>query len=95
MLKFEFDPGKDTANRRKHGISLERAVDFDWAEARIGPDTRRDYGEPRFIATGLIEGRLHVMVFARRGDAMRVIGLRKANRREAKRHEEKKETAAH
>jgi uncharacterized protein len=95
MLKFEFDSGKDAANRRKHGISLERAVDFDWAEARIEPDTRRDYGEPRFIATGLIEGRLHVMVFARRGDATRVIGLRKANRREVKRHEEKEETSAH
>ena len=95
MLKFEFDSGKDAANRRKHGISLERAVDFDWAEARIESDARRDYGEPRYIATGLIEGRLHVMVFARRGDATRVIGLRKANRREAKRHEEKKEAVAH
>ena len=95
MLKFEFDSGKDAANRRKHGISLERVVDFDWAEAQIERDTRRDYGEPRFVATGWIEGRLHVVVFARRGDAMRVIGLRKANRREAKRHEETNEATAH
>jgi len=94
MATIEYDPGKDAANRRKHGISLERAVDFDWSGARIEPDARRDYGELRYVATGMLDGRLYAMVFARRGDTTRVIGLRKANRRETKRHEEKEETAA-
>ena len=25
MIKFEWDPGKDRANQRKHGISFEEA----------------------------------------------------------------------
>jgi len=38
--------------------------------------------EDRFIALGLIRERLHSLVFTVRPDAVRVIGLRKANRRE-------------
>jgi uncharacterized DUF497 family protein len=45
-------------------------------------DTRRDYGEPRVIAYGLIRGRINVCVYTLRGDIYRIISLRKANRRE-------------
>jgi len=38
--------------------------------------------EERFIALGLIGERLHSLVFTVRGNAVRVISLRKANRRE-------------
>jgi uncharacterized protein len=50
-------------------------------------DTRPDYGEPRFIALGLIGNRPHVMVFTPRGDMVRIISLRKANAREITRYE--------
>ena len=40
--------------------------------------------DPRFEATGYIGNRLHVMVFCLRTDAVRVISLRKANKREEK-----------
>ncbi|HHW4671280.1 MAG TPA: BrnT family toxin, partial [Xylella fastidiosa subsp. multiplex] len=39
---------------------------------------------PRFEAKGYIGNRLHVMVFCLRGDAVRVISLRKANSREVR-----------
>jgi uncharacterized DUF497 family protein len=45
-------------------------------------DVRMACGEDRHRAVGLIDGRLHVMVFAMRGQAVRVISLRKANDRE-------------
>lgn len=51
-------------------------------------DTRKQYAEPRFEATGYIGERLHVMVFCHRSDAVRVISLRKANKREEKRYAE-------
>jgi len=66
----------------KHGIAFEQAVDFDWETALIRADTRRDYPEPRYIALGMLNGRLHVMAFCLRADAVRVISLRKANDRE-------------
>lgn len=43
---------------------------------------RQLYAEPRFEAKGYIGDRLHVMVFCLRADAVRVISLRKANKRE-------------
>jgi uncharacterized DUF497 family protein len=50
--------------------------------AKIWQDTRKDYGEERFIALGYIEKRLFSMVFTVRGDVLRIISLRKANNRE-------------
>lgn len=46
------------------------------------------YTGQRFQATGLIDDRRHVMVYCLRGDAVRVISLRKANPREVKRYVE-------
>jgi len=95
MPEFEFDPKKDAVNRAKHGVALGRATEFDWSDARIKPDTRRDYGEPRYLATGRIGNRLHVMVFTQRGEVVRVINLRKANARERKRHAQEKAPVSH
>ena len=95
MREIQFDAKKDAANRGKHGISLELAEDFDWSEATVRPDTRRDYGEPRFIATAPIDGRLHVLIYTPRPGFVRVIGLRKANGREVKRHAKEKKAGAH
>ena len=58
----------------------------DWAGALVAKDERADYGEGRYQALGLIEGRLHRLVFTPRDDGIRVISLRKANKREAPRY---------
>lgn len=85
---IEFDKNKDAANRREHGISLEKARDFDFSGALQMEDTRRDYGEVRTIALGYIGARLHVLVYTMRGEVVRPISLRKANQRERKRYDE-------
>ncbi len=59
---------------------MVEAMDLDLAE--ISRDTRQDYGEARFQARGLIGGRLFVFVFTRRGEKLRLISRRKANKRE-------------
>lgn len=69
------------------GISFERAMAFEWDSALIVEDTRKDYGERRFQALGLIDWRLHVLVFTPRAGKTHVISLRKANKREVKRYE--------
>ena len=48
-----------------------------------GTDAKR---RARFVATGFIGRRLHVAVFTERGDRVRVISLRRANSREARRY---------
>ena len=88
-MEIEFDPEKSDRNVRERGISFEQARDFEWDGALVWRDTRRDYSEERFIALGLIGERLHSLVFTVRGDAVRIISLRKANRREELRYEQK------
>ena len=84
VVKIEFDPAKDETNRKKHGVSLQAAVDFGWDTALEREDDRFDYGERRFVALGLIANRLHVLVFAEGSDedAVRVISLRLAEKHE-------------
>ena len=86
-MAISFDPAKNQRNIVARGISFERAAAFEWDTALIAEDTRRDYGERRFQALGVIEGRLHVLVFTPRAGKTHVISLRKANQREVKRYE--------
>jgi uncharacterized DUF497 family protein len=85
-MSYEFDPRKDQRNLSKHGLSLIDAELFEWETAVIREDIRRRYAERRLVATGLIAGRVHVMVYCMRGDVVRVISLRKANLREVRRY---------
>jgi len=83
-VKYEWDEEKCEANRFKHGIDFDAAVDFEWADAWTTEDKRLNYGECRFVSLAPIRGRLHVMVWTLRGDVVRIINFRKANRREVK-----------
>ena len=71
----------------ERGISFSTAEHFEWNTALVAEDLRRDYGEQRFQALGLIAGRLHAMVFTPRMGKVHVISLRKANSRETRRYE--------
>ena len=81
-MKYEWDEAKRAVNVAKHGLDFAQVTAFEWQDALILPDMRRDYGEPRYYALGKLAGRLHVLVFTPRDDSVRVIGLRKANARE-------------
>ena len=85
-MNYEFDPVKHESNLDKHGVSLADADGFEWETALVREDTRKQYAEQRFEATGLVGVRLYVMIYCRRTDAVRVISLRKANPREVKRY---------
>lgn len=82
-MQYEWDENKCRANLLKHGIGFELVEAAEWEQALLLPDTRRDYGEERMLAYLPIHGRLHAVIYARRGDEIRrIISLRKANRRE-------------
>ena len=88
-MKVEFDHAKDAANREKHGVSLafgaDVLVDRNWLEVL---DVRFDYVEERFVAYGMVEGRVWVCVFTPRNEVCRIISVRKANDRETRRYHE-------
>ena len=42
-------------------------------------DVRFEYGEPRFIAVGLLSGRVVVVAYAEKPNTVRVISMRKAS----------------
>ncbi len=92
-MRIEFDPAKNEANVAKHGIDLASAWDLEFDTALVSQDVRWNYGEPRYIAIGYIDARLHVLIFTKRGQSVRAIGLRKANRRETRAYHEKTKEA--
>lgn len=49
-------------------------------------DIREDYSEPRYITVGILDGRMIVIVWTPRGEARRIISMRKANDREQARY---------
>lgn len=85
-MEIAYDPAKDAMNRQKHKVSLELATAIDLNASVVLSDDRRDYGEARFRAYGLIDGRLHMLAFTIRGTAVRAISLRKANKKEVRRY---------
>ena len=64
------------------------AEDFEWETAQIEVDDRKIHGKARLVAVGYIGLRLHAMTFTLRGNAVRIISLRKVNRREENRYAE-------
>jgi len=83
-MKIEFDPAKDETNIAKHGISLARAGELEILA--FLEDDRNDYGETRYRAWGLIDGKAHCLVFTDRGGVLRAISLRRAHQKEMNRY---------
>ncbi len=87
-MHIEFDPVKDLANQAKHGVSLSVAGELNWETALVWMDDRFEYGEARMIALAPKTETLYYVAFVDRGQARRVISLRRANRREVKHYVE-------
>jgi len=89
-MKIEFDPAKSEKNARERGLPFTLVVDFDWGTSVSEEDTRFFYPEQRWITTGFLGDRLHVVCHTPIEGGTRVISFRKANRREVRKYEEKK-----
>jgi uncharacterized DUF497 family protein len=85
-VDLSYDPAKNQRNIRERGLDFDRAVEFDFTTAEIDPVFRND--ELRYLAKGLLGGRLHVLCFKVVDDGIRVISFRKANKREVRQYEE-------
>jgi len=87
-MDFEWDPGKAEANRRKHGVDFADVVGvFEDPYALSRPDPFP--AEERVATLGRdLLGRLIVVVWTWRGEAIRLISARRATPRERRRYAE-------
>ena len=86
-MEFEWDEAKSRRCHRERGFSFADMLPaFSDSERLVDPDSRYEYGEERFRLYGKIEGRLFVVVYTERGETIRIISARKANKREQKRY---------
>ena len=80
-------------DRKRNKALAERGLDFAdvaWVDRDTAftlEDTRADYAEARFVTMAQIHNRLCVFAWRQRGEAFRVISLRKANERERTKYE--------
>lgn len=87
-MELEFGLTKSKANALARGLPFEMAAEFDFDTALIAQDIRKPYPEVRYQALGYLADRVHVLVFTETTKGIRVISLRKANKREIRRYEE-------
>jgi uncharacterized protein len=89
-LRFTWDPAKAAANLRKHGISfMEASTAFADPLSITIPDPDHSVGEECLVLIGRSDRQhLVVVAHAERGDLIRIISARPANRRERKTYEE-------
>ena len=89
MLTFEWDPNKAKRNLEIHGVSFDEAstVFKDPLSLAIYDPLHSDR-EDRFVLIGTsFANRLLVVVHTERGDRIRIISARKANKHERKYYE--------
>ncbi|MES2434621.1 MAG: BrnT family toxin [Pseudomonadota bacterium] len=81
-MQIEYDPAKRDATLLQRGLDMADAVEIFDSEILTVEDDRIDYGEPRFLTVGYLRGRMMFVAWTPRGNARRVISVRKANDRE-------------
>ncbi len=81
-MEFEWDAAKSNRCLEKRGFDFDFAVRlFDTVHIAF-EDDRREYGEVRMIAIGVIEGRVFKVVYTDRSGVRRIISANRASRQE-------------
>ncbi len=66
-MRYEWDETKRRNNLRQHGIDFADVPQLFEGEVVVLEDARYEYGETRFIAFGLLFGRLVAVAYTERG----------------------------
>jgi len=86
MAIFEWDEGKRELNRIRHNLDLlEGAQLFDGRPVITAASPRG--AEARFATTGRIGAKFYTLVWVWRGEAIRLISLRRARDAEERHHQ--------
>jgi len=76
-MKFEFDSEKSALNQAKHSIDFITAQQL-WEDANRVVVPARTSDEPRYLLVGRISKKHWSAVFTIRGEAVRIISVRRS-----------------
>jgi uncharacterized DUF497 family protein len=85
-MEFEWDENKRLSNIEKHKIDFIDAITIFDSFVYTFQDTRKDYGEPRFVSIGLLSDIPISLVFTPRETKRRVISARMSGPQERKKY---------
>ncbi|MCL2787847.1 MAG: BrnT family toxin [Micrococcales bacterium] len=86
ILYFEWDPVKSASNKLKHGVDFDEATAIWNDPGRARLRSTSPGVEPRQLIVGRIDGKLYTAVVTLRGQAIRIISVRRARRKEGAHH---------
>jgi uncharacterized DUF497 family protein len=82
-MKYQWDEEKNKKNIRRHGIDFNDVPSMFLSPMVTFLDSRKDYGEDRWIGIGILKTILALVVFAEPDDStIRIISARKALKHE-------------
>jgi len=84
-VTFEFDPTKSKANKAKHGIDFVEAQAL-WLDPDRLETPARTADEQRFQVIGQVGGAVWSAFITYRGEAIRIISVRRARHEEQARY---------
>ena len=85
-MKFEYDTAKSENNKAKHGIDFEEAQTL-WQDLeRLEAPILRP-GEKRYLLVSLIDALHWTAIITYRGEAVRIISVRRSRHDEVERYE--------
>lgn len=88
-MSANFDPKKNAANIRKHGVSLSEGDGVLSDPLALTVEDESAEGEQRFVTIGMnVFGSLMVVVHSPRRDGPRIISVRKPDPKERRIYEE-------
>jgi len=88
-MSSQFDPKKNAANIRKHGISLTEGDGVTDDPHVLTIEDKSARGEQRFVALGRnFFGQLRLVVYTYRGEGVRLISVRRPDPKETKAYEQ-------
>lgn len=91
-IEYTWDESKRQKTIKDRGLDFADMEKFMWETSVLIQDLRNPYPELRYISTGFLGQDLVICAWCYRDETIRIISLRKANRRERSSYE--KATAA-
>jgi len=85
-MDFEFDLDKSATNLKKHGIDFLEAQEL-WEDADRFLVPARTQGEARYMLVGKMGQKHWSAIFTYRGEAVRLISVRRARKEEVDAYE--------
>lgn len=84
-MRFEWDEAKNQANKAKHGVDFVRIqLLFDGRPVETFPSTYPH--EERWLTVGVLAGRFYTVVWTPRGEAVRIISVRRSRDAEVRQY---------